>query len=46
VTCHRGDTDGVYDPTDEAAVKGHAYQNGWFPQEFPEGRQTIIDSVK
>jgi OmcA/MtrC family decaheme c-type cytochrome len=34
ITCH---TDG---PT-----KGHAYQNGWEPQEFEEGRQTIIDAV-
>jgi OmcA/MtrC family decaheme c-type cytochrome len=34
VTCH---TDG--------ASKGHAYQNSWTPQAFPEGRQTIIDSV-
>nr|WP_255453988.1 cytochrome c3 family protein [Thioalkalivibrio sp. XN279] len=46
VTCHRGDGDGVYDPADEAAVKGHAYQNSWVPREFPEGRQTIIDAVK
>ncbi|MFU8897090.1 MAG: multiheme c-type cytochrome [Gammaproteobacteria bacterium] len=35
ITCH---TDG--------ATKGHAYQNSWVPQEFPEGRQTIIDAVK
>ena len=34
VTCH---TDG--------ASKGHAFQNSWTPQEFPEGRQTIIDAV-
>jgi OmcA/MtrC family decaheme c-type cytochrome len=46
VTCHRGDGDGVYNPADEAAVKGHAYQNSWVPREFPEGRQTIIDAVK
>ncbi len=25
-------------------AKGHAYQNGWVPQVFPEGRQTIIDT--
>jgi OmcA/MtrC family decaheme c-type cytochrome len=35
VTCHK-----------DGAAKGHAYQNGWTPQVFPEGRQTIIDSVR
>jgi OmcA/MtrC family decaheme c-type cytochrome len=35
VTCH---TDG--------ATKGHAFQNSWAPQAFPEGRQTIIDAVR
>jgi OmcA/MtrC family decaheme c-type cytochrome len=34
VTCHT-----------DAATKGHAFQNSWVPQEFPEGRQTIIDSA-
>ena len=34
VTCHA-----------DGASKGHAYQNSWVPQEFPEGRQTIIDAV-
>jgi hypothetical protein len=33
VTCHAG-----------AASKGHAYQNSWAPQEFEEGRETIIDA--
>jgi OmcA/MtrC family decaheme c-type cytochrome len=33
VTCH-GDS----------ASKAHAYQNSWTPQEFEEGRQTIIDA--
>jgi OmcA/MtrC family decaheme c-type cytochrome len=28
----------------DSATKGHAYQNGWVPQEFPMGRQTIIDA--
>ena len=28
----------------DSASKGHAYQNSWEPQEFPEGRQTIIDA--
>jgi hypothetical protein len=32
-TCHTG--------TD---AKGHAYQNGWVPQTFENGRQTIIDT--
>jgi OmcA/MtrC family decaheme c-type cytochrome len=35
VTCH---ADGF--------AKNHAYQNGWVPQAFPDGRQTIIDSVR
>jgi OmcA/MtrC family decaheme c-type cytochrome len=35
ITCH---TDG--------ATRGHAYQNSWIPQEFPEGRQTIIDAAQ
>ncbi|NNL63752.1 MAG: hypothetical protein HKO69_08050 [Woeseiaceae bacterium] len=35
VTCHA-----------DAASRGHAYQNSWDPQEFPEGRQTIIDAAK
>jgi hypothetical protein len=30
----------------QAQLKGHAYQNGWEPAEFPEGRQTIIDAAK
>jgi OmcA/MtrC family decaheme c-type cytochrome len=34
ITCHA-----------DGASKGHAYQNSWNPQEFPEGRQTIIDAV-
>jgi OmcA/MtrC family decaheme c-type cytochrome len=28
----------------DSASKGHAYQNSWVPQEFPMGRQTIIDA--
>jgi hypothetical protein len=35
VTCHTS-----------GPAKGHAYQNGWDPQAFEEGRQTIIDAVK
>jgi hypothetical protein len=34
-SCHKHST------TD---VKGHAYQNGWTPQAFPNGRQTILDT--
>ena len=33
VTCHA-----------DTASKGHAYQNSWAPQAFPEGRRTIIDA--
>jgi hypothetical protein len=25
-------------------AKGHAYQNGWTPQTFPNGRQTILST--
>jgi OmcA/MtrC family decaheme c-type cytochrome len=35
ITCHTA-----------GAVRGHAYQFGWAPQEFPEGRQTIIEAVQ
>ena len=35
ITCHK-----------DGASKGHAYQNSWTPQEFPEGRETIIDAVR
>ena len=34
VTCHA-----------DTASRGHAYQNSWDPQEFPEGRKTIIDAA-
>ena len=33
ITCHA-----------DSATKGHAYQNSWVPQAFPEGRETIIDA--
>jgi OmcA/MtrC family decaheme c-type cytochrome len=29
----------------DSSSKGHAYQNGWDPQAFPEGRKTIIDQA-
>jgi OmcA/MtrC family decaheme c-type cytochrome len=29
-----------------SSAKGHAYQNGWNPAVFPNGRQTIIDEAK
>jgi OmcA/MtrC family decaheme c-type cytochrome len=28
-----------------SAAKGHAYQNGWTPTTFEDGRQTIIDAT-
>ncbi len=33
VTCHA-----------DSATKSHAYQNGWTPQAFEEGRETIIEA--
>jgi OmcA/MtrC family decaheme c-type cytochrome len=35
ITCHA-----------DSASRGHAYQNSWEPQEFPEGRKTIIDAAR
>ncbi|MBT8082697.1 MAG: hypothetical protein KJO56_09770, partial [Gammaproteobacteria bacterium] len=35
VTCHA-----------DGASRGHAYQNSWEPQEFEDGRQTIIDAAR
>jgi OmcA/MtrC family decaheme c-type cytochrome len=32
-TCHQS-----------TSAKGHAYQNGWTPQTFPNGRQTILET--
>jgi OmcA/MtrC family decaheme c-type cytochrome len=29
----------------DSASKGHAYQNGWVPQTFENGRQTILDEA-
>jgi OmcA/MtrC family decaheme c-type cytochrome len=29
-----------------SSAKGHAYQNGWTPTTFPNGRQTILDAAK
>jgi len=34
ITCHS-----------DGPAKGHAYQNSWEPQEFEEGRDTIIDAA-
>jgi len=41
MSCHQSSDSAV-----QAQLKGHAYQNGWEPAEFPEGRQTIIDAAK
>jgi OmcA/MtrC family decaheme c-type cytochrome len=35
VTCHA-----------DSASRGHAFQNGWEPQTFEEGRETIIDAAQ
>ena len=40
MSCHQSSDSAV-----QAQLKGHAYQNGWEPTEFPEGRQTIIDAA-
>jgi len=39
MTCHQSG-----DPAVQNALKAHAYQNGWVPQPFVEGRQTIIEA--
>jgi len=41
MSCHSS-SDGFV----KGALDGHAYQFGWFPQVFPEGRKTVIDTVK
>ena len=40
MTCHQS-----ADSFGQAVLKGHAYQNGWEPKTFPNGRQTIIDAA-
>jgi OmcA/MtrC family decaheme c-type cytochrome len=35
ITCHKS-----------GPARGHAYQNSWVPQVFPEGRETIIEAVR
>ena len=40
-SCHKS-TDSFTDK----AIKAHAYQNGWYPTFFEEGRQTILDSAE
>lgn len=37
MSCHN---DGS--PANKAQLKSHAYQNGWVPASFPDGRQSII----
>jgi hypothetical protein len=39
MTCHRSSNAG-----EETLLKRHAYDNGWTPQAFEEGRQTIIEA--
>lgn len=31
---------------EQSVLKAHAYQNGWAPAVFPEGRQTILDAAQ
>lgn len=31
---------------DQKILKAHAYQNGWVPTTFPEGRKTILDAAQ
>jgi OmcA/MtrC family decaheme c-type cytochrome len=39
MTCHRSAVG-----SEEATLKRHAYENGWTPQAFEEGRKTIIEA--
>jgi hypothetical protein len=41
MSCHQS---GV--SAEQKTLKAHAYQNGWTPATFTEGRQTIIDAAK
>ena len=40
MTCHQSGDTGT-----QNALRAHAYQNGWVPQVFTNGRQSIIDAV-
>ena len=42
LSCHNSFAE---DTSDRASLEGHAAQNGWYPQTFEEGRQTIIDAA-
>lgn len=39
MSCHQSGDAGV-----QASLKGHAYQNGWYPRVFTEGRKTILEA--
>jgi OmcA/MtrC family decaheme c-type cytochrome len=41
MTCHQSS-----DSFQQSVLKNHAYQNGWVPQVFPNGRQTVLDEAK
>jgi len=41
MSCHSSS-----DSFEQNVLKGHAYQNGWTPQTFEEGRQTILDAAE
>ncbi len=41
MSCHQSDLS-----FEQNALKAHAYQNGWTPQTFEDGRQTIIDAAQ
>jgi len=41
MSCHSSS-----DSYQQNVLKGHAYQNGWTPQAFQNGRQTIIDEAQ
>jgi OmcA/MtrC family decaheme c-type cytochrome len=41
MTCHQSG-----DPQTQYFLRQHAYDNGWTPSVFPNGRQTLLDAVK
>jgi hypothetical protein len=40
MSCHQSGDAGV-----QRALRSHAYENGWAPSVFPEGRQTLLDAA-
>jgi hypothetical protein len=40
MTCHQSG-----DPLTQSILRSHAFDQGWWPAVFPNGRQTLIDAA-